>query len=140
MAFHSSAPKQENAFQVPSPFAGHIARAGNLFLPIPFARGCKVTLSSKAFYNIVNYRGYPKGTPVETFTMAAYRAASYPVNPWEYPVRGRDTGYTYFFPLDASMVGKELDVVVLGMKGGGTDLQPAVWLTARELPFEVEGR
>jgi hypothetical protein len=66
---------------------------------------------------------------------APERAASYPANPWEYPARGRDSGYTYFFPLDQSMVGENLDVVLLGMKGGGRDLQPAVWLTARDLPF-----
>ena len=65
------------------------------------------------------------------------RAPSYPANPWEYPVRGRDRGYTYFFPLDDSMRGEELEVVVLGMKGGGKDLQPAVWLTARDLPFST---
>jgi hypothetical protein len=66
------------------------------------------------------------------------RASSYPTNPWENPVRRRDTGYTYFFPLDKSMVGKPLEVVLLGMKGGGRDLQPAVWLTARDLPFTAE--
>ena len=66
------------------------------------------------------------------------RAASYPTNPWEYPVRSPETGFTYYFPLDASMVGQELEVVLLGMKGGGTDLQPSVWLTARDLPFTTE--
>ncbi|BCX46331.1 enterotoxin [Haloferula helveola] len=65
------------------------------------------------------------------------RAASYPGNAWEYPVRKQKSGYTYFFPLDESHVGKELDVVLLGMKGGGEDLQPKVWLTARELPYTV---
>lgn len=66
------------------------------------------------------------------------RAVSYPANPWEYPTRKRDTGYTYFFPLDASMVGEELEVVLLGMQGGGEELQPSVWLTARDLPFRAE--
>lgn len=65
------------------------------------------------------------------------RAVSYPSNTWEYPVRRRKTGYTYYFPLDADDLGKELEIVLLGMKGGGKDLKPAVWLTARELPFEV---
>ena len=68
---------------------------------------------------------------------APSRAVSYPCNPWEYPARSRDSGYTYFFPLDESMVGEELEVVLLGMKDGGKDLEPAVWLTARDLPFEV---
>ena len=63
------------------------------------------------------------------------RAVSYSANPWEYPIRKRDTGYTYFFPLDDSMVGKGLEVVLLGMKGGGKEIQPSVWITAREFPF-----
>ncbi|MFZ9933759.1 MAG: hypothetical protein ACO3G9_11265, partial [Chthoniobacterales bacterium] len=63
------------------------------------------------------------------------RAASYPSNTWEYPVRQQKTGYTYYFPLDESMAGRETEVVLLGMKGGGQNLRPAVWLTARDLPF-----
>jgi hypothetical protein len=66
------------------------------------------------------------------------RAVSYPTNPWEYPTRSPETGFTYYFPLDASMVGKDLEVVLLGMKGGGKDLQPSVWITARDLPFTTE--
>ncbi len=66
---------------------------------------------------------------------ASDRAPSYPSNPWENPVGSRDTGFTYFFPVDPSMIGEKLEVVLLGMKGGGQDLQPSVWLTARELPF-----
>lgn len=57
---------------------------------------------------------------------APNRAPSYPAIPWENPVSGRDSGYTYFFPLDESMVGEKLDVVLLGMKGGGGDLQSSV--------------
>ncbi len=66
------------------------------------------------------------------------RAVSYPTNAWEYPVRKKDTGYTYYFPLDKSMVNQDIEVVLLGMKGGGQELQPTVWLTARELPFTKE--
>jgi hypothetical protein len=66
------------------------------------------------------------------------RAVSYPANPWEYPPRSPSTGYTYFFPVDDSFLGKTIEVVLLGMKGGGEDLQPSVWLTARELPFHSE--
>jgi hypothetical protein len=66
------------------------------------------------------------------------RAVSYPINPWEYPTRSPETGYTYYFPVDESMVGKDMEVVLLGMEGGGKDLQPSVWITARELPFTTE--
>ncbi|MEZ7919932.1 MAG: hypothetical protein QMC24_06370 [Akkermansiaceae bacterium] len=53
------------------------------------------------------------------------------------PVRRQKTGDAYFFPLDDSMVGKEIEVVLLGMKDGGKDLTPSVWLTAWELPFQA---
>lgn len=69
---------------------------------------------------------------------APARASDYPSNTWEYPVRNRETGYTYFFPMDDSMVNQEIEVVLLGMKDGGQDLTPTVWLTARELPFEKQ--
>ena len=63
------------------------------------------------------------------------RASSYPANAWEYPVRTRNSGYTYFFPVDKSYLNQEIEVILLGMKGGGKDLKPSVWLTAKDLPF-----
>ncbi len=58
------------------PFANYTARAGVCFLPIPFSKSCKITLDDKAFYNIINYRAYQKGTNVETFTYKQYLTAS----------------------------------------------------------------
>jgi hypothetical protein len=58
------------------PFADSTARAGVLNFPIPYAKSCKVTMDQKAFYNIINYRKYPGGTPVRTFTMEEYRNAA----------------------------------------------------------------
>ncbi|MBX3255147.1 MAG: DUF2961 domain-containing protein [Chitinophagaceae bacterium] len=52
---------------VPPPFAEKTARAGNSYLPIPFAKSCKVTFNRKSFYHIINYRGYPKGTKIVSF-------------------------------------------------------------------------
>ncbi|GGW39567.1 hypothetical protein GCM10007383_25410 [Arenibacter certesii] len=54
---------------VQPPFADETARAGNLYFPIPYAKGCKITMDKKAFYNIINYRKYPSDTKVKTFTM-----------------------------------------------------------------------
>lgn len=50
------------------PFAAETARAGMFFLPIPFAHHCRITTTQKPFYNIINYRAYPDGTRVETFS------------------------------------------------------------------------
>ena len=60
---------------VPPPFAQRTARAGDCYFPIPFAKSCKITFSKKPFYNIINYRGYDKGTVVKTFTKADLKAA-----------------------------------------------------------------
>ena len=40
---------------VKPPFAAFTARAGDLYLPIPFAKSCKVTMTDKPFYHIINY-------------------------------------------------------------------------------------
>ena len=50
--------------------------AGDLYLPIPFASGCKITLDGLPFYYNINYRAYDKDTEVKTFTMADYEAAA----------------------------------------------------------------
>lgn len=58
------------------PFATYTARAGVSFLPIPFSKGCKITLDDKAFYNIINYRAFNRSAKVETFSKATYLKAS----------------------------------------------------------------
>ncbi len=60
---------------VPPPFANVTARAGDSYLPIPFAKGCKITFDKKPFYNIINYRGYSKRIAVKTFTMDQLKTA-----------------------------------------------------------------
>jgi hypothetical protein len=73
---YGAKPSPQNSFTVPSPIAGFTARAGNCYLPIPFASRCKVTMSAAPFYDIVSYRAYAPGTTVENFSMPAYHAAS----------------------------------------------------------------
>ncbi len=46
------------------PFASPSARAGNLYLPIMFAKSIKVTMTDKPFYYLINYRTYRPGAPV----------------------------------------------------------------------------
>jgi len=64
-----------------SPETDYRRRGHNLYLPIPYARRCKVTYSTDVFVDVggkkgealyyqINYRTYAKGTPVETFSMA----------------------------------------------------------------------
>ena len=61
---------------VGEPFSAHTARAGDLYLPIPYAKSCIITMRQKPFYNIINYRSYPTGTTVETFTKQVFKDAT----------------------------------------------------------------
>ena len=49
--------------------------AGDMYLPIPFAHSCKITLDQVPFYYIINYREYTPLTRVKTFSMADYHDA-----------------------------------------------------------------
>ncbi len=59
----------------PSPIAGERSRGWNAHLPIPYAKHCKVTTSKGNFYYHINYRSYPAGTEVETFSTAKAQSA-----------------------------------------------------------------
>jgi hypothetical protein len=61
--------------QIKTPRKGARGVGSDLYLPIPFAKGCKITLDKLPFYYVINYRSYEPGTPVEAFTMADYEAA-----------------------------------------------------------------
>ncbi len=61
---------------VKPPFARFTARAGDLYLPVPFAKSCKITLTGKPFYFIINYRAYDQGISVKSFSMKQYERAS----------------------------------------------------------------
>lgn len=65
---YGKAPERKNTFRIPSPLARFTARAGDVYLPIPFAGSCKVTFDKRPFYNIINWRAYDEGTRVETLT------------------------------------------------------------------------
>jgi len=70
---------------VGEPLSAERAGGRNLYLPIPYAKRCKVTFDrnfyetkdreDRLFYQI-NYRTYPPGTTVETFSLAGLEAAN----------------------------------------------------------------
>lgn len=66
----------------------------------------------------------------------ANRAPSFPVNPWEYPVRKTEGNHTFFFPLTADMAGKKCEVVVLAFDPAKTAFTPEVWQTVSATPWE----
>lgn len=51
----------------PAPIACETSKGWNTYLPIPYARHCKITSDSGKFYYHVGYRTYPPGTAVQTF-------------------------------------------------------------------------
>jgi hypothetical protein len=53
----------------PSPLAGVRSRGWNLYFPIPYAERCKITCDADGFYYHVNYRTYPRGTGVQSFSL-----------------------------------------------------------------------
>jgi hypothetical protein len=53
---------------IPEPIACTRSAGWSSYLPIPYARHCKVTSDQDGFYYHVNYRTYPRGTPVDTFS------------------------------------------------------------------------
>lgn len=64
-------------FLVGEPLSAERARGKNLYLPIPYAKSCKITLTEpqvqeRLFYQI-NYRTYAPGTQVESFSMADFK-------------------------------------------------------------------
>ena len=50
------------------PLARETTRAGVFFLPVPFARSCRITTTAKPFYHIINYRAYSEHVSVRSFS------------------------------------------------------------------------
>ncbi len=68
------------------PLNAEASRGRNLYLPIPYRKHCKITydgphareskdFNDNIYYNI-NYRQYPKGTDIQTFSMADFKKNS----------------------------------------------------------------
>ncbi len=63
------------------------------------------------------------------------RASSFPSNTWEFVNSRRDKNYTYYFPLEKWMEGKDLEIYVMAYEEGKTDLKPELWITANPAPY-----
>jgi len=66
------------------------------------------------------------------------RAPSFPSNTWECAVRGSDRNNTFFLPISEDMVGKQMEVIVIGMDPEHLDLKPVLWQSAYPVPFQEE--
>ncbi len=64
------------------------------------------------------------------------RSPSYMANVWEYRVQTRNKNYTYYFPVTPEMIGKKIEVIVLGLNMDMLEIMPEVWITAYPIPFK----
>lgn len=60
----------------PFPFAHKSLASAVNFFPIPYQTGLKITTTDFPFFYVLNYREYPEGTLVKSFTVADYKAAA----------------------------------------------------------------
>jgi D-arabinan exo alpha-(1,3)/(1,5)-arabinofuranosidase (non-reducing end) len=60
-------------WHVGAPLSAVRSRGWNLYLPIPYARQCKITADKRDFYYQINYRTYLNPVDVETFSMEIFR-------------------------------------------------------------------
>lgn len=52
-----------------SPLAGVCSNGWNSYFPIPYSKHCRIASTEEGFYYHVNYRTYPPGTRVDTFSL-----------------------------------------------------------------------
>ena len=72
----------------------------------------------------------------DTYIGAPDRSVSFPSNTWEYLNVESESDYTYYFPLDPEMIGKDLEIVVLVHRNGVNEIKPEAWITAYPIPYE----
>jgi hypothetical protein len=70
------------------------------------------------------------------FVGAPDRASSFQSNTWEYVNARKDKNYTYYIPVDESVIGKDIEVFVMGYDKENLDLNPVLWISAYPHPFE----
>jgi hypothetical protein len=131
-----------------SPQTEYGQRGHNLYLPIPYAKHCKVTYStdvemkrgaprgSEALYYQINFRTYEPGTEVESFSMERLAAAKATVD--KTLARLKETSLELGSMPEVSArpvtlaAGKESEAVVLEGPGAITGLK--LKLAAKDLP------
>ena len=95
--------------------------------------GAKIAIAIEGEHGVEG--AYAAARVGEQYLGAPDRAPAFPSNTWEYVNARRESGYTYFIPVTGELVGKDVDVFVLGFDGEHTDIEPAVWLTADPVPL-----
>jgi hypothetical protein len=66
------------------------------------------------------------------------RAVSYPSNTWEYINARRDKNYTYYIPMKAEYINKEIEIFVLGYNEEHLDIKPEVWISSFDASEKIQ--
>jgi hypothetical protein len=53
-------------------------------------------------------------------------------------VEPKDANYTFYIPVTRDMVGRKIEVSVLGLNKDLLNLKPEAWITAYPIPFEMK--
>ena len=61
------------------------------------------------------------------------RAPSYKCNPWEFQSGNSEKNYTFYIPITADLIGKDLEAWTLTFND--KQVKPEVWITAYPIPF-----
>jgi hypothetical protein len=67
-----SSDEKDVRFQYSMPVGFKKQVGEDFYLPIPFSKSCKITLDDSVFYYCIDYRLYPPGTKVVSFSRADY--------------------------------------------------------------------
>lgn len=62
------------------------------------------------------------------------RAPSYKCNPWEFQSGNSEKNYTFYIPITADLIGKDLEAWTLTFND--QQVKPEVWITAYPIPFQ----
>ena len=132
-----------------APLAGIHSRGWNSFLPIPYARHCKVTATKNRFYYQVNYRTYPAGTAVQSFTpdlpekhrAAIEQARDVLANPAMPPMPNVKQGTLHLSAAaggsaEATFTGKRQAIFRLAVRAAASDVEQALRKTVLQITFD----
>ncbi|MFP2996642.1 hypothetical protein ABN763_12055 [Spongiivirga sp. MCCC 1A20706] len=104
------------------------------FTPTEMAKGSYLCVALEGKHGVEG--AYAAAKVNGTYIGAPDRAVSYQSNTWEYVNRRSDSNYTYYIPLEKSMIGKEIEVFVMSYDTEHLDFKPELYITTSRIPFE----
>lgn len=106
----------------------------NEFVLDDFSKGAYLCVAVNGIHGV---EGTMVGFKVDgEYVGAPDRAPSFTSNVWEFRNLRGDKNYTYYLPLTEDMKGKNIETYIMAFNSHQSDLEPKVWITSYELPFE----